>query len=139
LELRKVDAPNYGTPELRTFRTLTGLALMLRIIGLGLGKIGVRVLQEVSLRLLATEAVGLAFEAAVDRAILCRARPSAHMLSNSPVTANAAVARPMLNAPASAVIMIVLVMANLLGGTGGFFPHARMGRRPSSDWVPALR
>ena len=69
LERRKIDAPNYGTPELRTFRMLTGLALMLRIVGLGLGEIGVRVLQEVGLRLLATEAVGLAFEAAVDRTI----------------------------------------------------------------------
>src|SRR5262245_47687921 len=47
---------------------------------------------------------------------LLLARPSVHILLNSPVTANAAVASPSTNAPASADVTNVLFMGRLLWG-----------------------
>src|SRR5262249_1879751 len=47
---------------------------------------------------------------------LLLARPSVHILLNSPVTANAAVASPSTNAPASADVTNVLCLGRLLWG-----------------------
>ena len=89
------------------------LALVrLRIEGLRLGEIGVRALQELCFGLLVAEAVGLALDVALTEqsvfTSLLLARPSVHILLNSPVTANAAVASPSANAPASADVTNVL-------------------------------
>src|ERR1700687_4633712 len=141
LERRKIDAPNYGTPELRKFRMLTGLALMLRIVGLGLGEIGVRVLQEVGLRLLATEAVGLAFEAAVDRTIgLFVLR--AHVVElaghgqrrRGEANAECAGERSHHDSPSHGRSPWGYGGIRL-GGTGGFVPHAPhpIGFRPEGE------
>src|ERR1044071_7624777 len=67
------------------------------------------------------------------------ARPQLHILSNSPVAAMAAVARPSANAPASADVTIVLIMVHFLAVAPlsgqeknaplrGLFPHLQRPR-----------
>ena len=79
------------------------------IIGLRLREIALGVLHKLSLGRLVAEAVGLAVKGRVDRTVrldLLAARTACvHMLSNSPVTARAAVLRPSNRAPAKADVM----------------------------------
>ena len=67
------------------------------------------VLHELGFGRLVAEAVGLAVKGRVDPTVRSTssslARPCVHMLSNSPVTARAAVLRPSNRAPAKADVM----------------------------------
>jgi hypothetical protein len=88
--------------------------MLLRVVGLRLGEIFLRVLDELSHRLFAAEAIGLPWSWAWMEQSVCmslpRARPIVHMLPYSPVSAIAAVAIPSKKAPATAGVMYALTI-----------------------------
>jgi len=93
------------------------LAVLFAVDLLRLGEIGVGVLHEFRLGLIVAEAVGLALDGGIDRAIglhlfAVGKAPAAHIV---PVAAMAAVAMPSANAPASADVTIFLIMVHFLG------------------------
>ena len=110
---------------LLVYATCSGLPrMLLRVVGLRLREIALRVLQEGLLGFLVAEAISLARDRRIDRAIrlhvFAHSEPWVHMLSNSPlVAASVAVARPSTKAAARAELMYVLMLISCQWGVCG--------------------